>query len=211
MSNQAVIKPHPKNKDFFYLYLKKVPVVYANVQAVKKKYQSEEKEFCLTAFVNDETRTYLEEEVILNKILSKVGKDKNKKKQIKYPTSKQHKDGANIYDAFEGLNGINLSLSELKKNGELNTLTVVDKDGNVFTDLVGNGSICSIKCFGYRNEDDMLNISLDIVQVLEHIPYEGGDGSSFNDEELGISYQVGAKKVGKVEEKVDHFNDDIPF
>lgn len=189
--NQAVLKQHPKNKDFYYLYLKEVPVVYAAVQKPKKKYQSEDTEWSLTAFVNDETRAYLEDEVVINKVLAKVGVDKNKKRQIKYALSSQREDGNDVYDPYDGLNGISLTLNTKKKDGSDNTLIVVDKDGNELTDLVGNGSICNIKCFCYKNQDEQLVASLNLVQVLDLVPYEGGDGS-FEDEELGIT--VKAKK-----------------
>ena len=218
MSNQAVFKQDQKNKDFYYLYLKEVPVVYAAVIEPKKKYQSEDTEWALTAFVNDETRKYLEEEILLNKELHKVGVDKNKKKKVKYALSSQRDDENDVYDAFEGLNGISLNLNTVKKNGKPNNLIVVDKDGDEFTQAVGNGSVCNIKCFGYRNQDDLLVVALNIVQIVEHVPYAGGSGV-IEDEELGIKVNV-AKNDPVQEEPADNssssnnlddFDDDIPF
>ena len=219
MTNQAVLKQDQKNKQFYYLYLKNVPVVYASVIQPKKKYQSDDTHWVLTAFVNDETRAYLEEEVLLNKELHKVGVDKNKKKKIKYTLSTQRDDENAVYDPYENLNGISLTLNTKRKNGEPNHLIVVDKNGEEFNELVGNGSVCNIKCFGYRNQDDLLVIALNIVQVLEHVPYEG-TGGIVEDEELGIKvdmskYYSDKEHVEKVADTVstdnDDFDDDIPF
>lgn len=196
---QAILKTHPKNKDFYFLYLKEVPVVYASIQKPKKKFQSEDMEWALTAFVDDETRAYLEDEILVNKSLSKVGKDKNKKRQIKYPLSSQRDDGKDVYDPYKDLNGISLTLNTKKKDNSDNELVVVDNDGNPLTDLVGNGSICNIKCFGYRNKDEQLVIQLNLVQVVDLKPFEGGGGDgSFTDDELGIRYnRTGSKEVDK--------------
>lgn len=211
-ANQAVLKNHPTNKDFFYLYLKNVPVVYASVQEPKKKYQSEEMEYAMTAFVNTETREYLEsEDVMLNKELFEVGKDKNKKKKIKYQTSEQRADENPVYDPYVGMHGISLTLNEKTKKGKENKLLVVDKDGHAFKDLVGNGSVVNVKLFGYRNDDGMLVVSMNLVQVIEHVPYEGGDGT-FEDEELGITVDTKEFKEKSAKEKLsDEFDDDIPF
>lgn len=211
-ANQAVLKTHPTNKDFFYLYLKNVPVVYASIQEPKKKHQSEEMEYAMTAFVNDQTREHLEsDEVLINKELKQVGVDKNKKRKIKYPTSDQREDGKDVYDAFTGLHGISLTLNEKTKKGKENKLLVVDKDGHAFEDLVGNGSVVNVKLFGYRNEDGALVVSMNLVQIIEHVPYEGGDGT-FEDEELGITVDTKEFKEKSAKEKLsDEFNDDIPF
>ena len=211
-ANQAVLKPHPTNKEFSYLYLKNVPVVYPSIQEPKKKYQSKEMEYAMTAFVNTETREYLEsEDVMLNKELFEVGKDKNKKKKIKYQTSDQREDGKDIYDPYVGLHGISLTLNEKTKAGKTNKLIVVDKEGHAFNDLVGNGSVVNVKLFGYRNDDGMLVVSMNLVQVVEHVPYEGGDGT-FEDEELGITIDTKEFKEKSPKEKLsDEFDDDVPF
>ena len=212
MTNQAVLKQDTKNKDFSYLYFKSVPVIYASVQEPKKKYQSTDKEYAVTIFVTEETKTFLEEDVLLNKTLYKVGVDKNKKRKIKFPLSSQVDSENDMnYDDYKGLYGLSLSLNEKRKNGKTNTLIVVDEAGNPFTDLVGNGSICSIKCFGYRNEDELLVVSLNIVQVLEHVPYEGGSGV-IEDDELGITVQrPEAKEESSPEPVTTVDDDDIPF
>jgi hypothetical protein len=183
--NQAVVKNHPSNKDFYHIYLKEVPVVYASIQEPKKKFEGEGKEYCLTAFVNSETRTYLEDVAIVNKQLHEVGVGKNKLRKIKYPTSDQREDGKDVYDAYKGLYGISLTRPEFKKDGTPSPVTVVDKDGEELTSLVGNGSVCNIKCFGYKNKEGLLNMQLELVQVLDLVAYEGkGD---IQDDELGIT------------------------
>lgn len=203
--SSAKLVNHPKNKDFFFFYLMDVPVVYASVQKPKKKYKSEETEWALTAFIDDETREDIEENILLNKELFKVGVDKNKKRKIKYPTSSQRDDGNDVYDPYEGMHGVSLTLNTKRKNGEDNKLVVVDKDGNPMTDLVGNGSVCNIKCFGYRNQDDLLVVSLNLIQVVDHVPYEGGDGS-YEDDVLGITVKK-SEKVVEESDPVDDFED----
>ena len=210
MSNEATLRDHPKNRDFNFLYLKEVPVVYASVQATKKKYKSDEMEYCLTSFVNDDTREYLESVVKINKDLSKVGVDKNKMKNVKYPTSSQREDGKDVYDPYKGLNGISLTLNAKKKSGEEHTLPVVDKDGNPLTDLVGNGSVCNIKLFGYRNDEGLLVVSLNLVQVLNLVHYEGGDGS-FQEPELGITVRKGKPEGSSAPAGSIVPDDEIPF
>jgi hypothetical protein len=205
--NQAVLKQQ-KNKDFFYLYLKNVPVVYAAVQAPRDKYTpkgvpkgSLGKEFSVTSFLNDATKEYLEDEVLLNKVIARVGVDKTKQRKIKFPLSSQRTEDDEskdpcVYDPYEDLSGLSLTLDEVSKKGKEQSVKVVDADGNEIDDLIGNGSICNVKCFGYRNQDDQLNITLDLIQVLELVPYEGGSGDgSFEDEELGITIKAKAKAV----------------
>ncbi len=182
-----------------FLYLKDVTVYYASVLETKTKYESKEREFALLAFVSDEDRETLEDSVRINKQLFKVGKDKNKKRAVKYPTDK--------YPLVEDLNGIQLTLNEYSKQGKLNSLVVVDKEGQPQTELVGNGSVCNIKCFGYRNQDDLLVVSLSLIQVADLVPYEGSN--SDYDEELGIKIpkQESVKKKSPTSELDD---DDIP-
>lgn len=209
--NQAVLKNHPSSKDFFFLYLKEVPVVYASVQEPKKKFEGNEKEYCLTAFVNNETRAYLEDTILVNKQLHKVGVDKNKKRQIKYQTSDQREDKKDMYDPYKGLNGVSLTRPELKKDGSPNPVIVVDKNGEKFGGLVGNGSICSIKCFGYRNKEGLLNIQMELVKVDDLVEYSGSNGS-YQDDELGVSLSKGS--IPAKEEKPSNFDDfdkDEPF
>jgi hypothetical protein len=55
-------------------------------------------------------------------------------------------------------------------------LKVVDSEGNTFTDDIGNGSVCTIKMFAYRNTEDMLVVMMDTVKVIDHIPYIGKSG-----------------------------------
>jgi len=214
MSKNVVLK---KDKKFEFLYLKNVPVFFASVLEPKKKYSEPDpaaknqskREYALTAFVDDDAREYLEDEVLINKQLFKVGKDKTKKRQIKYPLESQLKEDQKFsYDDVEGLNGMSLTLNEFTNSGKPAKMIVVGKDGKEFKELVGNGSVCNIKCFGYRNQDDMLVVSLNIVQVVEHVPYEGGSSNKIVDDELGIDVELKPAKENNIS---DEFNEEPPF
>lgn len=197
----AILKPAGK---FFNVYLLNVPVYYAVVHKPKKKYQSDAEEYCLTAFVDTETRDKLESEFKLNKELHEVGRDKNKKKEIKYKLQKQLKDGEKTsYDDVAGLHGIQVAVDVVDKNGYKHVVDVIDKDGKPFTEDLGNGTVCNVKLFAYKNQEDMLIVSLNTVQVIEHVPYEGGSGNNggiVTDDVLGVSYEATA--TTKVEDAV---------
>lgn len=201
MTDRIIFQQNKKNKDFYDLYFIDVPVTFASVQEPKKKYQTkDEYEYAVTVFVTDEMRTYLEDEVIINKQFFKVGVDKNKKRKIKYPTSDQLGEGETVsYDDYKGLNGVSLTLPSVNKKGKKTNLVVLDDKGEEFKELVGNGSVCSIKCSGYRNQDDALTVFLNIVKVKEHVPYEGGNGT-ITDDVLGITYNLNRSSL---EEPVD--------
>lgn len=183
------------------LYIKNATVFYAAIHDPKKKYQSDEKEFSLTAFVSEETKDKLLDEVMVNKTFALVGKDKTAKppRRVKYPLSSQVEEGKTNYDVAEGLYGFSVAKPELSKKGNKMFVNVIDTEGKPFTENVGNGSVCTLKLFAYRNQDNQLVVTLDTVQVLEHVPYEAkGNGSgSVEDDVLGVSYQV--KKADKVE------------
>jgi len=183
------------------LYIKNATVFYAAIHEPKKRYQSDEKEFSLTAFVSEETKDKLLDEVMVNKTFALVGKDKTSKppRRIKYPLSSQVEEGKTNYDVAEGLYGFSVAKPELSKKGNKMFVNVIDTEGKPFTENVGNGSVCTLKLFAYRNQDNQLVVTLDTVQVLEHVPYEAkGNGSgSVEDDVLGVSYQV--KKADKVE------------
>ncbi len=183
------------------LYIKNATVFYAAIHEPKKKYQSDEKEFSLTAFVSEETKDKLLDEVMVNKTFALVGKDKTSKppRRVKYPLSSQVEEGKTNYDVAEGLYGFSVAKPELSKKGNKMFVNVIDTEGKPFTENVGNGSVCTLKLFAYRNQDNQLVVTLDTVQVLEHVPYEAkGNGSgSVEDDVLGVSYQV--KKADKVE------------
>src|SRR5690554_8189279 len=120
--------------------------------------------------------------------------------------------------------GFTVARPEFSKQGKPMTINVIDKDGNEFTDNIGNGSVCNIKMFAYRNQDDQAVVMLDTVQVIEHVPYEAKGGSgSVEDDVLGVTYKT--KKAGASQEaveeqkatkkqsepEVDDFDDQIPF
>ncbi len=72
---------------------------------------------------------------------------------------------------MKDLNGIQLTRKELNNAGKPSPVKVVGPDGKVFEEDIGNLSTVSIKLFGYRNKEGLLNVSLDIVKVEEHVPY----------------------------------------
>ena len=202
MSNQKaisiIVKQLPKSGtlETFNVYIKNTPVFYAAVHEPKLKYQSTDKEFSLTSFVDEETKDKLIDEVMLNKSFAQVGKDKTSKapRRIKYPLSSQVEEGKVNYDVVDGLFGFNVAKPEFSKKGNPMSVNVIDAEGNAFTENVGNGSICTLKLFGYKNQDGQLTVTLDTVQVIDHIPYESkAAADSVEDDVLGVSYKV--KKV----------------
>lgn len=209
MSNQKaisiIVKQLPKSGtlETFNVYIKNTPVFYAAVHEPKLKYQSTDKEFSLTSFVDEETKDKLIDEVMLNKSFAQVGKDKTSKapRRIKYPLSSQVEEGKVNYDVVDGLFGFNVAKPEFSKKGNQMSVNVIDAEGNAFTENVGNGSICTLKLFGYKNQDGQLTVTLDTVQVIEHVPYEGKTSAdSVEDDVLGVSYKV-KKAEGKPAEQ----------
>ena len=193
---EAVLVKEGKNE---FLYLKNVPVFFAKVLEVVDNYAKDGKEFQFTVFVDSDTREKLElpvdeEGIALNKELKEVGKDRKKNKQIKYPLESQLKDGKGApYDIVDGMYGMGLSLNELTKAGKKSILKVVDADGKDWdkTKAIGNGSKVHVKCFGYRNVDEQLVVFPNLIVVVEHVPYEGGNsGGMVEDSVLGVSVDM---------------------
>lgn len=189
-----------KGLELGYLYFKYVPVTFAQVLKPSKKYQSEDTEYQLNVFLNQDTTTKAEE-IGLNKELAKVGVTKIKKGpnrgQVKYKLDDHN-------TPFEGMFAAQFSRSTVKRDKDgvatktYEPLKVIDVNGDPFTQEVGNGSVCHVKLFAYRNEEEMLVVMMDTVVVVEHVPYVKG-GDSF-DEELGISIKS-AKKEPKIDEE----------
>ena len=206
MKTEITVKPIKGS--MFNIYLKGVPVWYAKVHEPAFKYQSQdEKEYGLTAFVDADTFKKIDganklskEFVTLNKSLKLVGVDKNKNRKIKFPLSSQIEDEDKKeygYDAVEGMYGLSLTLNEFNKQGKANVLNVIgkaDAAGKLapFKENLGNGTVCNIKLFGYINKENMLNVQLDTIQVIDHVPYTGmGAGGEVVDDEFGGSYVRG--------------------
>lgn len=190
------------------LYIKDAVVFYASVHEPKKKYNSEDKEFGVTVFIDEETKDKLLDEVMVNKTFSLVGKDKTNKppRRIKFPLSSQAEEGKVNYDVVDGMYGFNVAKAEFSKKGNKMFVNVIDKEGNDFKEDVGNGSVCTLKLFGYRNQDGQLCVSLDTLQVLEHVPYEGKSSSGeVADDVLGVSYK--AKKAEPKDEATQEQNE----
>ena len=227
MTTSIIVKQLPKSGtlETFNVYIKNTPVFYAAVHEPKLKYNSTDKEFGLTAFVGEDTKDKLLDEVMLNKTFAQVGKDKTSKapRRIKYPLSSQVEEGKVNYDVVDGMFGVGLAKPEFSKKGNPMSVNVIDAEGNTFTENVGNGSVCTLKLFGYKNQDGQLTVTLDTVQVIEHIPYEGKTSAdSVDDDVLGVSYKVKKADVKPAEQEApkatpqpapdfDSFDDDIPF
>lgn len=200
-----IVKELPKSGtlETVNLYIKDAVVFYASVHEPKTKYQSTDKEFGATVFVDEETKDKLLDEVMVNKSFFLVGKDKTSRppRKIKFPLSSQVEEGKVNYDAVEGMYGFNVAKPEFSKKGNPMTVNVIDKDGKAFTENVGNGSVVNLKLFGYKNVDGQLVVTLDTMQVVEHVPYEGKASSdSVVDDVLGVSYQVKKAEAKAAEE-----------
>ena len=198
MSTQIIVKELPKSGSLetLNIYVMNATVFYPVVHEPQKKYQSEDREYSILCFVDEEAKDKLLDEVLVNKTFALVGKDKTQKppRRTKYPLSTQVEEGKAHYDIVDGLYGFSVARPEFSKKGNLMSVNVIDADGNEFTENVGNGSVCNIKMFAYRNQDGQAVVMLDTVQVIEHVPYEAkGNSGSVEDDVLGVSYNV--KKV----------------
>lgn len=182
------------------IYIKNAVVFYAAVHEAKKKYQSEAKEFSAQVFVDEEAKDKLLDEVMVNKTFAEVGVTKTSKppRKIKFMTSDQAEEGKVNYDVVKGLWGFNVAKPEFSKKGNAMAVTVIDTSGQPFTDNIGNGSVVNLKLFGYRNVDNQVVVTLDTVQVVEHVAYEGRTASDSVEDDI-----LGNYKVKKIEAKVE--------
>lgn len=202
------------------VYIKNAVVFYAAVHDPKTKYQSTDKEFSATVFVDEDAKENLIDVVMVNKTFAAVGVTKTSKppRKIKYALSSQVDEGKGNYDLVDGLWGFNIAKPEFSKKGKPMSVNVIDKDGKPFTENVGNGSVVNLKLFGYKNQDGQLTVTLDTMQVVEHVPYEQkGESGVVEDDILG-SYAV-KKAEAKVEqgelkpqaESTQDFDENDPF
>lgn len=203
MNTSVIVKQLPKSGtlETFNVYVLNTPVFYASVHDVRTKYQSTDKEFSVQVFVSEETKDKLIDEVMMNKTFAEVGVTKTSKapRRIKYPLSSQVEEGKVNYDVVKGMHGFTVAKPEFSKKGNKMSVNVIDNEGNAFTDNIGNGSVCTLKLFGYKNVEGQLTVTLDTVQVIKHIPYEGkASADEVEDDVLGVSY-----KVKKVEAKAE--------
>lgn len=197
---EVIVRDLPKSGglETVNIYIKNAVVFYAAVHEAKKKYQSELKEFSAQVFVDEEAKDKLLDEVMVNKTFAEVGVTKTSKppRKIKFMTSDQAEEGKVNYDVVKGLWGFNVAKPEFSKKGNPMVVTVIDTEGQPFTDNIGNGSIVNLKLFGYRNVDNQVVVTLDTVQVVEHIPYESRATSDSVEDDI-----LGNYKVKKLEAK----------
>ncbi len=140
------------------LYLKNVPVTFAQVLKPGKKYNSDDTAYSVNVFIDADTKEKLED-IGLNKELCEVGVTKIKKGQnrgeVKYKLDEHN-------SPYKGMFAAQFSRNTVKRNSEgevvkeLAPLKVVDSKGQPFTEEVGNGSICHVKMFAYLNTEEML-------------------------------------------------------
>lgn len=183
------------------LYFKNVPVTFAQVLKAGKKYNSDDKAYQLNLFIDSDTMDNVND-IGLNKEFAEVGVTKIKKGknrgEIKYKLDEHNKP-------FENMFAVQVTRETVKrdKDGvivkEYLPLKVVDSKGEPFTQEVGNGSICHVKLFAYRNEEGMLTVMMDTVVVLEHVVYT--KNSDFFDEELG--FNVKAPEEAEIDEELE--------
>ncbi len=197
---EIIVKDLPKTGglETVNLYIKNATVFYPVVHEPKLKYQSTDKEFSVTVFVDEESKDKLLDEVMVNKTFAEVGVTKTSKppRKIKYMLSSQAEEGKVNYDVVKGLWGFNVAKPEFSKKGNKMSVNVIDTEGKPFTENVGNGSVVNLKLFGYRNQDNQLVVTLDTMQVVEHVAFESkGSSDSVEDDVLGVSYSV--KKADK--------------
>lgn len=199
---EVIVRDLPKSGglETVNIYIKNAVVFYAAVHEAKKKYQSESKEFSAQVFVDEEAKDRLLDEVMVNKTFAEVGVTKTSKppRKIKFMTSDQAEEGKVSYDVVKGLWGFNVAKPEFSKKNNPMVVTVIDTDGQPFTDNIGNGSVVNLKLFGYRNVDNQVVVTLDTVQVVEHIAYEGRTASDSVEDDI-----LGNYKVKKAEPKAE--------
>ena len=205
MSTEIIVKELPKNGQLetLNIYVMNTTVFYPVVHEPQKKYQSEDREYSILCFVDEEAKDKLLDEVMVNKTFALVGKDKTTRppRRVKFPLSSQVEEGKVHYDLVDGMYGFSVARPEFSKKGNLMSVNVIDKDGQPFTENVGNGSICNVKLFAYRNQDNQAVVMLDTVQVVKHVPYEGRESSgTVEDDVLGVTYKT--KTVDAVQEPV---------
>lgn len=209
VKTSVIVKQLPKSGtlETFNVYILNTPVFYASVHDVRTKYQSTDKEFSIQPFVDEETKDKLIDEVMMNKSFAEVGVTKTSKapRRIKFPLSSQVEEGKVNYDVVQGMHGFTVAKPEFSKKGNKMSVNVIDKEGNAFTDNIGNGSICTLKLFGYKNVEGQLTVTLDTVQVIEHVVYEGKTSS----DEV-VDDVMGSYKVKKVETKAAEQESDAP-
>lgn len=223
---EIIVKELPKTGglETVNLYIKNATVFYPVVHEPKLKYQSTDKEFSVTVFVDEESKDRLLDEVMVNKTFAEVGVTKTSKppRKIKYMLSSQAEEGKVNYDVVKGLWGFNVAKPEFSKKGNKMSVNVIDTEGKPFTENVGNGSVVNLKLFGYRNQDNQLVVTLDTMQVVEHVAFESkGSSDSVADDVLGVSYSVKkadkpvaqqpAPQAAQPEPAEDPLDSDIPF
>ena len=224
---KVIIRQNPNNQKFTDIYIMGAVVYFASVhEPVNKLKSTAEKEYKLTAFIDDDAAKLLKRSKV-NKQFFKVGVTENKEGFIKYPLESQlEPDKKFSYDAVDGKSGVSLTRHQWNSKGKsaykkwcgeggnpaafvassdmmASPVTVVDKDGKPLTALVGNGSVCNIKLFAYTNQDGQYVVSLDtlkVVDLVEYVPSSSSNTGVVEDDILG-SYQRNTSVKDEAESK----------
>ena len=205
MSKNVILK---QDGQFSSIYIKNAKVYYAKVYEPQDKYKGEEgeREFSVQLFIDEQSKeALLDLPVNSAKVFAEVGVDKLKKGpnrgKFKYPTEK--------YPDCEGLFGFGLSCPEFSKKGKPRFVKVINKKGEDIDDLIGNGSTVTVKCSAYQNQDGEWNMQLNLVQVLDLIPYESS--GEIEDDVLGVTYSAGnSKKRDDIDPELAVDDDEVP-
>lgn len=202
-SSKVILK---KDGKMTFIYIKDCVFYYASLTKPKEKFKSDnEKEYTLTAFIDESTKDELLE-LDVNKTFFEVGVDKitkgKRKGQVKYDVEK--------YPECEGLFGFTVTAPEFNKAGNKTKLQVVDVKGKPLKELIGNGSKGNLKTLAWLNADEEYCFRLNLVHVTDLVAYEQ-DGEVVDDE-LGITYEIGSSDKSKDADLDDELeDDDHPF
>lgn len=201
IKSEAKLVVRDEKRGFADLYIKNCIAYYASVQKPKNKYKAQngEQEYSVTVFFDEAAKEALDD-LGLNKEFKLAGKDKNKKRAIKFPLD--------VYTECEGLYGATFTLPSKTKEGKPRKPVVVwdgvnnseevlgeaKRGGELCPENIGNGSIISIKLSTYKNEDGALNSSINTLAIKNLVAFTGGTGGVVEDEEFGFAIDYNAHR-----------------
>jgi hypothetical protein len=141
-------------------------VEYATVHSPKNKYQSQDKEYQVTALLDD--KAMADFKIIMNK--------HNIQEEVLNPSAR--KTQSRFKDGENGIKKLTFKRNELKADGSPAKIKVKAADGK--TDipkdiLIGNGSTCIIHFFVYQDAKSGEGVfRLSGLQVLDLVEYDAG-------------------------------------
>lgn len=141
-------------------------VEYATVHVPKNKFESKDKEYQVTALLDD--KAMADFKIIMNK--------HNIQEEVLNPSAR--KTQSRFKDGENGIKKLVFKRNELKADGSPVKIQVKAADGR--TDipkdiLIGNGSTCIIHFFVYKDNKSGEGVfRLSGLQVLDLVEYDGG-------------------------------------